>query len=190
MKTVYYTAASLDGYIADPGHSLAWLFQFEDGDDAGFGSFMREVGAIAMGSHTYEWILGNYIYEDPENPRAWPHEQPTWVFTSRSLRDIPGADIRFVSGDVAPVFEDMREAAAGRNLWLAGGGDLAAQFHERSLLDELVVTIAPVLLGGGAPLFTGRIVSPPLRVLEVRPQASGLTEMQLAVRRSSGGAES
>ncbi len=187
MKIIYCTAASLDGYIADPEHSLAWLFQFDGDGDAGFGSFMRDVGAIAMGSHTYEWLLRNHVYEDPENPRAWPHEQPTWVFTSRSLREVPGANISFVSGDVAPVFEDMREAAAGRDIWLAGGGDLAAQFHERGLLDELVVTIAPVLLGGGAPLFTGHIITPPLRVVEVRPQASGLTEMRLSVQRSSAG---
>ncbi len=185
MKTVFYTAASLDGFIADPDHSLDWLFQFGGDEESSYPEFIREVGAIVMGAHTYEWLLDNYVFADPEAPRAWPHEQPTWVFTTRALPDAPGADVRFVRGEVAPVFTEMREAAARRDIWLAGGGDLAAQFHEQGLLDEIIVTIAPVFLAGGAPLFTRRVATPPLKVLEVRPQASGLTEMRLAVRKSS-----
>lgn len=184
MKTVFYTAVSLDGYIADPDHSLEWLFQFGDGDESSYPDFIRDVGAMVMGSGTYEWLLRNHVHADPDRPKPWPHEQPTWVFTSRSLPGVPGADIRFVRGDVAPVYAEMRATAADKNIWLAGGGDLAAQFHERGFLDELVVTIAPVILTGGSPLFTRRLVTPPLRVLEVRPQASGLTEIRLAVQRS------
>jgi dihydrofolate reductase len=184
MKTIYYTAVSLDGYIADSGHSLDWLFQFDGDDESSYPGFIREVGAIVMGSHTYEWVLRNHIHLDPHHPKPWPYEQPTWVFTSRSLVGISGADIRFVRGDVEPVHAEMRAAADGKNVWVAGGGDLAAQFHERGLLDELVVTIAPVLLTKGAPLFTRQIVTPPMKVLEVRPQVSGLTEIRLEVQRS------
>lgn len=183
MKTVFYTAASLDGYIADPSHSLDWLFQFGGDEASSFPEFIRDVGAIAMGSHTYEWILKNHIHADPERPEPWPYEQPTWIFSSRALPRIPGADIRFARGGVVPIFAEMREVAAEKNIWVAGGGGLASQFHERGLLDELVVTIAPVLLVEGAPLFTRTVVTPPLEVLEVRPQASGLTEMRFAVRR-------
>ncbi len=181
MKAIYYTAVSLDGYIADPDHSLDWLFQFGDGDESSFPTFIRDVGAIAMGSGTYEWLLRNHVYQDPAAPKAWPQEQPTWVFTSRSLRVVPGADVRFVRGDVAPVHAEMREAAAGKNLWVAGGGDLAAQFHDQGLLDEIIVTIAPVILTSGSRLFTRRIVKPPLKLLAVRPHPSGLTEMHLEV---------
>lgn len=184
MKTIYHTATSLDGYIADSSHSLDWLFQFPDPDESSFSGFIRDVGAIAMGSNTYEWLLRNYVFEDPDRPRRWPHEQPTWVFTSRSLRQVQEADIRFVSGDVGRVFPDMREAAAGRDIWVAGGGDLAGQFHERGLLDEIVVTIVPVLLARGAPLFTRPIVTPPLDVIEVKPQKGGFTEMRLGIPRS------
>lgn len=189
MKTRYYTATSLDGYIADPDHSLGWLFQFPDPDESSYSDFIRDVGAVAMGSHTYEWLLDNYVYEDPEQPRPWPHEQPVWVFTTRALAGVPDADIRFVRGDVAPVFAEMREAAPGKDIWVAGGGDLAAQFHAEGLLDEIVVTIAPVILAGGAPLFTRRIVEPPLKVVGVTPHGNGLTELRLEVQSRSGGAE-
>lgn len=185
MKTVYYTAASLDGYIADPHHSLHWLFQFGSGGESSFPDFIRDVGAIVMGSSTYEWVLRNHIHEDPEKPKPWPHEQPTWVFTSRSLPSIPEADIRFARGKVGPVFSEMREAAAGKNIWLAGGGALATQFHEGGFLDEIVLTLAPVFLAGGAPLFTGPVVTPPLRVQGVNSHPNGLTEIRLAVQRNS-----
>jgi dihydrofolate reductase len=188
MKTVFYTAASLDGYIADLSHSLDWLFQFEDGDESSFPGFIRDVGAIVMGSNTYEWLLTHYIHEEPDQPKAWPHEQPTWVFTSRSLPGVTGADIKFVRGNVGPVSSEIHQTAGDKNVWVAGGGDLAAQFHERGLLDEIVVTLAPVLLANGAPLFTRQVVTPPLRVLEVKAHASGLTEMRLEVQRSHRGA--
>ncbi len=183
MKTRYYTAVSLDGYIADESHSLDWLFQFEGGDEDSYPAFMRNVGAVAMGSTTYQWLLDHHVYSDPAHPKAWPHEQPTWVFTSRSLTPVPGADIRFVRGRVAPVHAEMAAAAGGKDIWIAGGGDLAGQFHGEGLLDEIIVTIAPVILCSGAPLFTRRIDIPPLRVLEVKPYANGLTEMRLAVQR-------
>jgi len=183
MKTVFYTAASLDGYIADSNHSLDWLFQFGDGEENSFHAFFRDVGAIVMGSNTYEWLLTNHVYAESDQPKPWPHEQPTWVFTSRVLPQVPGANIKFVSGDVAPVFSEMSEAAAGRNIWLAGGGDLAAQFHRRGFLDEIVLTIAPVLLNAGAPLFTTEVVTPPLKLLQVKPHPNGLTEMRLEVQR-------
>lgn len=185
MKTVFYTAVSLDGHIADSSHSLDWLFQFGDDDDSGFPSFIREVGAVVMGSNTYEWVLENHVFADPDQPKEWPYEQPAWVFTSRSLTQVSEAGVTFASGEIPGVFSEIKAAADGKNIWVVGGGDLAAQFHEQGLLDEIIVTIAPVILNGGAPLFTRQIVTPPLKVLEVKPKASGLTEMRFEVQRSS-----
>src|SRR5687768_8342070 len=83
MKTQYYTAVSLDGYIADENHSLDWLFQF-GGEDPTYNTFIKDVGAIAMGSSTYEWVLRNDLLADPDNPKPWPYSQPSWIFTSRT----------------------------------------------------------------------------------------------------------
>jgi dihydrofolate reductase len=150
--TQYYTATTLDGFIADPDNSLDWLFT-RDRDEKGPGNyadFIAEVGALAMGSTTYEWIL------DHERGK-WPYELPCWVFRHRDLTVVPDAAIEFVSGDVAPVHERMVEAAGGRNVWIVGGGDLVGQFADAGLLDEVLVGIAPVTLGGGAPLLPRRI---------------------------------
>jgi len=151
-RTQYYTAATLDGFIADPDNSLEWLFtrKRDEGGALDYWKFIAEVGAIAMGATTYEWILGH-------ESTTWPYEQPSWVFTHRELRTVPDAQIELVSGDVAPVHEAMVRAAGGKNVWIVGGGDLAGQFADAGLLDEVLVTIAPVTLGAGAPLLPRRI---------------------------------
>lgn len=164
-RTQYYTATSIDGFIADQSNSLDWLFslrQSEEGKQE-YPAFIAEVAAIAMGSTTYEWIVD---YENlAEAPERWPYEQPTWVFTSRDLEPVPGADIRLVSGDVAPVHRQMVEAAAGKNVWLVGGGDLVGQFADVGLLDDLILGVGSVFLGAGAPLLPRRLTPPRLRLI-------------------------
>ena len=164
-KTQYYTAATLDGFIADPNHSLDWLFQFGEEATEDFPAFLEQVGAIAMGSSTYEWVLEHMIRPGADHAQPWPYSQPAWVFTTRSLEPVPGADIRFVRGDVAPIHEAMVSVARGKNVWIIGGGDLVGQFHDRGLLDEIIVTIAPVTLGAGKPLLPRAITTPPMRIL-------------------------
>jgi Dihydrofolate reductase len=158
-QTQYYTATTLDGFIADPDHSLEWLFsrKREPEGPLTYEAFIAEVGAIAMGSATYEWILGHeFSGKDPSEWR-WPYDVPCWVFTHRELTVVPGATIVFARGDVAPVHAEMLDAAAGRNVWIVGGGDLAGQFADAGLLDEVIVWIASVTLGAGAPLLPRRL---------------------------------
>ncbi|MET4783544.1 dihydrofolate reductase family protein [Glaciihabitans sp. UYNi722] len=167
MTTQYYTATSLDGYLADAENSLDWLLQFGDGSGDAYEQFIADVGAVVMGSTTYEWILNQQVLEDPDHPTAWVYLQPTWVFSSREQRVVEGADIRFVRGDVAAVHADMAAVAVGKNIWIVGGGDLAGQFHDRGLLDELIIWVAPVTLGSGAPLLPRSIVTPPMTLTSV-----------------------
>lgn len=184
-RTQYYTATSLDGFIADPDHSLDWLLQFSDSPTDDYPDFIAKVGAVAMGSSTYEWLLRHLAGADGGG-QAWPYAQPAWVFTTRSLPGIDGADIRFVRGDVAPVHREMLAAAHGRNVWIVGGGDLAGQFHDRGLLDELIVTIASVTLGAGKPLLPRAIVTPPLRLVSARTFDEAFVQLRYEVQRAPG----
>jgi dihydrofolate reductase len=157
--TQYYTATSLDGFIADPDNSLGWLFTREREADGllNYDDFIADVGAMAMGSTTYEWILDHeFAGKDPAEWK-WPYEIPCWVFTHRRLPVVPDAAIAFTSADVATVHGQMAAAAGDRNVWIVGGGDLVGQFADVGLLDEVIVGIAPVTLGGGAPLLPRRI---------------------------------
>ena len=157
--TQYYTATSLDGFIADPDNSLEWLFtrQREEDGPLNYGDFIAEVGAMAMGSTSYEWILGHELADKDPAEWRWPYEIPCWVFTHRQLPVVPDAPIAFTSADVASVHEEMVVAAGGRYVWIVGGGDLAGQFADVGLLDEVIVQFAPVTLGAGAPLLPRRI---------------------------------
>ena len=181
MKTIYYTAATLDGFIATKDDSLEWLFPLGELEATSYPTFIREVGALAMGSATYEWMLRHVVGPEARRRQPWPYTQPAWVFTSRALPAVPGADIRFARGDVRPVHADMASAAAGQNVWIVGGGELAGQFYDHGLLDELFVQVGSVTLGAGKPLLPRSIVSPPLRLLSVRAVGTGFAELHYAV---------
>ncbi|MEA2706594.1 MAG: hypothetical protein QOH22_1382 [Gemmatimonadaceae bacterium] len=181
MKTQYYTASSLDGFIADPNDSLEWLFPLGNIEDTSYAAFIRDIGALAMGSHTYEWMLRHVVGPEADPPQPWPYAQPTWVFTSRALPLVPGADIRFTSGDVRPVHQAMVAAAAGKNVWIVGGGELAGRFYDHGLLDELFVQIGSVTLGAGKPLLPRSITMPPLRLMSVRAVGTGFAELHYEV---------
>ena len=98
-KTQYYTATSVDGYIADPNNSLEWLFEVPRDGGSGyesFSEFFAGVGAMAMGATTYEWVLDHDdLLEHPEKWKGYYGETPCWVFTHRELPPIPGADAPF-----------------------------------------------------------------------------------------------
>jgi len=157
--TQYYTATTLDGFIADPDNSLEWLFTREHDREGpmNYGEFIARTGALAMGATTYEWILDHEFSGKDPSDWEWPYEIPCWVFTHRQLPVVPGARIEFTSGDVTGVHQAMTRAAGDRNVWIVGGGDLAGQFADAGLLDEVIVSIAPVTLGAGAPLLPRRL---------------------------------
>ena len=157
--TQYYTATTLDGFIADEKHSLDWLFTRaqDEGGAQNYGDFIANVGALAMGSTTYEWIVDHEFAGKERAEWKWPYDVPCWVFTHRRLTVVPHAQITFTSGDVRGVHEEMLRAAGDRNVWIVGGGDLAGQFGEAGLLDEVIVSVAPVTLGAGAPLLPRRL---------------------------------
>ena len=164
----YYVASTIDGFIADNNDNLDWLLQFGFEDFQGdYDGFMANVGAIVMGSATYEWILG-------EGDQPWAYgETPVWVLTSRTLPGVAGADIRFFHGDVADLHREALASAVGKNVWVVGGGNVAAQFAEHGLLDELLLTVMPIVLGSGKPLLPISAVTKPLALMETIPFPQG-----------------
>lgn len=181
MKTQYYTASSLDGFIATVDDSLEWLFQLGDVNDTSYPEFIQDVGALAMGSVTYEWMLRHVVKPGTPSAAPWPYRQPAWVFTRRDLRRVPGADVRFVHGDVRPVHDEMRAAANGKNIWIVGGGELVGRFFDAGLLDEVIVQVGSVTLGAGKPLLPRRIAFPPLRLTSARAVGPGFAELRYDV---------
>lgn len=130
-----------------------------------------------MGSATYEWLLADGIAE-------WPYaQQVSWVLTSRSLPETAGGDIRFVQGTVAELHPQWVAAAAGRNVWVVGGGHVAAQVADAGLLDEIILTTMPVTLGAGTPLLPTAGVSHVYGVESSRLLPSGAVMTVYGTRR-------
>lgn len=165
---VYFTSASLNGFIADAGNSLEWLFAVPEADPGMASAFLGTVGVQVMGSTTYTWLLE---HEDLlVQPRKWAEffgDLPTAVLTSRSLPAPDGADITFLSGSVAAHADPLLERAEGKDVWIVGGGGVAGQFLDAGRLDRIEVTVAPVLLAGGAPLLPRNLGADRLRLQSV-----------------------
>lgn len=146
----YFVASSIDGFIATDDDQLDWLTDFDSyaGRKETYDEFLADVGAIVMGADTYRVVLA-------AETGTWPYGSiPTWVFTHKELPGFADADITFVRGDIDEFVPDILADAGAGNVWVLGGGQLAGQFLAAGRLDELILTIVPVLLGGGKPLLT------------------------------------
>ena len=145
MATIYYTASSLDGFIVDDADSLDWLTSRDIDPDGPFHyeEFVSRIGALVMGAATYEWIVRNH-------PGDWMYEQPSWVMTHRPQIVEAGHPVQTFDGDAVELHPKLVAAAAGKDVWVVGGGAVAAQFVEAGLIDEMIVTYAPCTLGSGA----------------------------------------
>lgn len=151
----YYTAASLDGFLTDENYSLDWLFEQGDGEQstpdasiADYDTFLAAVGALVMGATTYRFILDQLKSGDP----GMPYSLPWFVFSHQELGTSVG-DVTLLEGNPSQHRSRIEAAADGRDVWMVGGGELAANFAEAGMLDEILLTYAPVTLGAGQQLF-------------------------------------
>jgi dihydrofolate reductase len=191
-RTQYYCAATLDGYIADADDGIDWLTgyegSFEGGADGGpmtergsYERFYADVGALVSGSVTYEFILGHI-----EGGGSWPYAgKPYWVLSSRELpvAEGEGVDVRIENAAVRELHEQMVASAGDRNLWIVGGGNVASQFADAGLLDDVLVTVVPVVLGEGKPLFDRGLPGGPLQLTAVSPHGNGMVGLSYRVSR-------
>lgn len=185
-RILFDTATSINGWIADEQNSLAWLFAVEGGEQPDEGLFPSGAAVMVEGSTTYEWLLAESdLLAQPERWQEFHGDTPTFVFTTRELPVPAGADVRFRSGPVADVLPELREVAGDGDIWVVGGGDLAGQFLDAGALDEIALSVAPVALTGGAPLFPRRIESDRLRLVSAQ-QVGQFARLVYAVSPAAG----
>lgn len=167
MPIVYYTATSLNGFLADEEASLDWLFALP-GPEPDFAGFLADITVMVCGATTYEWVLGaENLLAEPEKWAGFYGARPLFVFTHRRLPVPEGADVRLVAGPVSANLPEIRAAAGPGSVWLQGGGDLAGQFLDAGALDRIEVSVAPVVLAGGAPLLPRTLLWDRLRLRDV-----------------------
>lgn len=157
-KLAVFIAVTLDGYIATADHNLEWLFQVEGEGDNGMADFERTVDTVVMGRTTYDWVMAH--------TDAFPYPDKTCYVFSRTPRE-DTENVSFVREDAAAFARRLREQD-GKTVWIMGGGELISAFIRERLVDEIIVTVAPVLLGSGIPLFREHGVQTNLRLTGTR----------------------
>lgn len=177
-KVIYYLAMSVDATIAGPGGDLGWLLQYDQsGEDYGYKALVQGLDALIMGAGSYEWILNA--------GEQWPYEGlESVVMTSRSLPQPPGGNARFTAESPADVVRSLR-ARYEKNIWLVGGGKLAAAFAAADLIDEYDLTLIPVVLGAGIPLLqpAAAILQQKLDLIDHQVYPSGVVRLRYARKR-------
>lgn len=143
-KLMLFIATSLDGYIATKGDTLEWLFKVEGEGDNGYSAFYNTVDTVLMGKRTYDWIKENMSGDFPYL------DKQSYVF-SRSTQE-ENEEVTFVQGDIVKFTNELKKQD-GKNIWLVGGGELLHSFLKENVVDELIITVAPTLIGTGIPLF-------------------------------------
>lgn len=146
MSNIVYIATSLDGYIARKDGSLDWLMEVPNPEhsDYGFSSFMKRIDGIIMGRNTFETVLGFH---------EWPYTKPVFVL-SHSLEAVPirlENKAEIVSGDLKVILHTLNRNGF-KNLYIDGGRTIQS-FLKQDLIDEMVITRVPRILGSGIPLF-------------------------------------
>lgn len=172
-EIIYYVAMSLDAYIATADGGIEWLFPFETADeDYGYAEFYGSVDAVLLGRRTFEQSL---------TFSTWPYPgKPCWVF-SRQRHESAQPQVTFTSQSPVQVVSDLRTRGF-RRAWLVGGGELAGSFRAHRLITEYIVSIIPVILGAGIPLFTSSGPEENLQHVAAKSYANGVIQLRYTHR--------
>ncbi|WP_144512218.1 dihydrofolate reductase family protein [Bacillus sp. FJAT-22090] len=141
---VLFIATSLDGYIATKDESLEWLFNVEGEGDNGYSQFYNTIDTVLMGKKTYDWIMKHETGEFPYKNKE------CFVFTRSTIEHTE--DVKFINGNIVSITNNLKNQE-GKDIWIVGGGELLQSFIKEKLVDEIIVTVAPTIIGKGIPLF-------------------------------------
>jgi len=168
-EVVYYVAASLDGYIATSNGGIEWLSAFEGkGEDYGYAAFYASIDAVLLGRRTYEQCL---------TFGEWPYRgKPCWVFSHGRMK-IAEPDVTLTNQDPQQMVSELHKRRLPR-AWLVGGGELAGSFRREGLISEYIVSVVPVILGAGIPLFASGGSREALKFAGTKAYPSGIVQLR------------
>lgn len=173
-KLILYIAASLDGYIAKPNDDLSFLSMVEkEGEDYGYSAFTKSVDTVILGRKTYDWVMKQV----PE----FPHIDKESYIITRTVRPAIG-NVQFYTGKLEELLNTLKQRE-GKNIFLDGGAELVNEFLHLALIDEIIVSIIPILLGNGTKLFKQGIPEQKLQQLSSKSFESGLVQLHYKIIR-------
>ncbi|HEY6902518.1 MAG TPA: dihydrofolate reductase family protein [Puia sp.] len=167
-KVILYIASSLDGYIARPNDDLSFLSIVQkEGEDYGYAEFMKTIDTVILGRKTYDWVTKEVGF--------FPHaDKPTYVLT-RTPRPAIGQTI-FYTGGLSELIKKLK-SESGKNIFCDGGAEVVNELLKQDLIDELVISLIPILLGEGTRLFKDGRPEQKLRLISATSFDTGLAQL-------------
>lgn len=167
-QLILYIAMSLDGYIAKPNDDLSFLSLVQkDGEDYGYGAFINSVDTVILGRKTYAWVMTQV----PEFPHA---DKNTYIIT-RSKKPKSG-NITYYNGSLKELVAELK-SQTGKHIFCDGGAEIVNELLKEKLIDELIISVIPVLVGGGVSLFKDGRPEQQLQLLHAKHFEKGLVQL-------------
>jgi dihydrofolate reductase len=168
-KVILYIASSLDGYIAKPNDDLSFLSRVQqEGQDYGYGKFIDNVDTVILGRKTYDWVM--------KQVKEFPHAQlDSYILTRTQRKDI--GKIKFYSGNLKELVLRLK-LERGKNIFIDGGAEIVNELLKEKLIDQIYLSIVPILLGDGIRLFKGGLPEQNLRLINSLQFETGLIQLQ------------
>lgn len=157
MSVSFYGCISLDGYLADVNHSLDWLYRTGELEETSYEQFYASIDVTIMGKRTFDEIA------KMDQPQLVYAQTENYVLTH--AKELPVEGFQPIEGDIVTL---VRSFPKEKNIWIVGGNQLVAPLLEHNLFDQLMIQIAPVLLGDGIPLFTKRTNQKQFKLIEAK----------------------
>lgn len=167
-KVILYISCTLDGYLAGPNNDLSFLEKVQvEGEDYGYSTFVDTIDSVIVGRKTYQWVIDQGF--------EYPHADKDTYIITRHARE--SEDKRhFYSGSLAELVSDLKKRG-GKNIYCDGGAEIVNLMLEQNLIDEIILSVVPVILGEGLHLFKNGITKSELSLLKTQTFTSGLVQL-------------
>lgn len=173
-KVIVYIATSLDGYIAKPNDDLSFLSIVEkEGEDYGYYAFLQNIDTVIIGRKTYEWIT--------KQVQTYPNsDKETYVIT-RTHRESIG-NVHFYTGDIKTLISTLKSQAK-KDVFVDGGAEIVNLLLQNKLIDEIIISVIPILLGEGVRLFQATKTEQCLQLIDCKHFDTGLVQLRYKVQK-------
>ncbi len=172
-KVILYIASSLDGYIAKPNDDLSFLNAVhKEGEDYGYARFESGIDTVILGRKTYDWVMGQVS--------EFPHKDKETYIITRTQKPSEGK-LHYHSGDLASLIGELK-AKEGKDIFCDGGAEIVNLLLQQKLIDEIILSIIPVLLGNGTRLFQTGFPEQNLALISSESFDTGLIQLHYTIR--------
>ncbi len=171
-KVILYIAMSLDGYIAKPNDDLSFLNSVQkEGEDYGYFDFIKSVDTVILGRKTYDWVM--------KHVDEFPHKDKTTYIITRHYKASEG-NLHYYNGDLKKLISQLK-SQEGKNIFCDGGAEMVNLLLKDKLIDELIISVIPVLLGEGTRLFKDGRPEQSLKLISSKSYEKGLVQLHYSI---------